>query len=67
MAGSLTGRYPAARTPKGEKEMKMKDLFKKLRQRAASKPHARAFTADWTPRDWADLPTHHPRRENDAL
>jgi hypothetical protein len=47
--------------------MKMKDLFKKLRDRAASKPQPRTFATDWTPRDWADLPTHHPRRENDAL
>ena len=47
--------------------MKMRDLFKKFRDRAASKPQTRTWPADWTPRDWADLPTHHPRRENDAL
>lgn len=45
----------------------MKDLFKKLRDRAARKPRARSFATDWSPRDWADLPTHHPRREDDAL
>jgi hypothetical protein len=47
--------------------MKMKDLFKKLRDRAAGKPRARTWSSDWTTRDWADLPTHHPRREDEAL
>lgn len=46
--------------------MKMKDLFSKLRTRPASKPKARDWSSSWTPRDWADLPTHHPRREDDA-
>jgi len=47
--------------------MKMRDLFKKLRERSPSKPRARDWTATMSPRDWADLPVHHPRREDDAL
>lgn len=47
--------------------MKMKDLLNKLRARAAGKPQPRDWSAGWTPRDWADLPTHHPRRDGDAL
>jgi hypothetical protein len=47
--------------------MKMKDLFSKLRNRQPNKPKARDWTNSWTSRDWADLPTHHPRREDDAL
>lgn len=47
--------------------MKMRDLLSKLRDRNANKPKPRDWTNNWTPRDWADLPTHHPRREDDAL
>lgn len=47
--------------------MKMKDLFSKLRRRSPNKPKTRDWSNSWTPRDWADLPTHHPRREDDAL
>lgn len=46
--------------------MKMRDLLSKLRNRSP-KPQARDWSNSWTPRDWADLPTHHPRREDDAL
>jgi hypothetical protein len=46
--------------------MKMKNLFSKLRSRP-SKPRTRDWSSNWTERDWADLPTHHPRREDDAL
>lgn len=46
--------------------MKMKDLFSKLPSRSP-RPQARDWSTSWTPRDWADLPTHHPRREDDAL
>jgi hypothetical protein len=46
--------------------MKMKNLFKKLRDRSQSKPRTRDWTAELSPRDWADLPVHHPR-EDDAL
>ena len=47
--------------------MKMKDLFSKLRSRSPKPKAARDWTTNWTPQDWADLPTHHPRREDDAL
>lgn len=46
--------------------MKMRDLIKKLRERSANKPRSRDWAMDWSPRDWADLPIHHPRREDDA-
>ena len=46
--------------------MKMKNLFSRLRSRP-SKRRARDWSSNWTERDWADLPTHHPRREDDAL
>jgi hypothetical protein len=48
--------------------MKMPDLFRKLRERNAGKPRpGRDWSAGWAPRDWADLPTYHPRREDDAV
>ena len=47
--------------------MKMRELFKKLRDRSQSKPRARDWTSEFSPRDWADLPVYHPRREDDAL
>ncbi|MDB5539840.1 MAG: hypothetical protein JWQ89_1567 [Devosia sp.] len=47
--------------------MKMRDLISKLRDRKANQPMRRDWTNNWTPRDWADLPTHHPRREDEAL
>ena len=48
--------------------MKMPELFKKLRQRNNGKPRpASDWSNSWTPRDWADLPTYHPRREDDVL
>ena len=46
--------------------MKMRELIKKLRDRSANKPRSRDWSMDWSPRDWADLPIHHPRREDDA-
>lgn len=48
--------------------MTMKTLFSRLRHRNAGKPAPRRdWSSTWTARDWADLPTHHPRRETDAL
>jgi hypothetical protein len=52
--------------------MKMRDLLNVLKHRAPSKPRAagaasRDWTNTWTSRDWADLPTYHPRKESDAL
>lgn len=47
--------------------MNMRELFGRLKRRTPNKPAPRDWTSTWTPRDWADLPTHHPRHENDAL
>jgi len=46
--------------------MKMRDLLSKLRHRSPSKPKTSDWSTNWTPRDWADLPVHHPRRDDDA-
>ena len=47
--------------------MTMKDILTRIRQRRDGKPARRDWTNTMTPRDWADLPVHHPRREDDAL
>lgn len=48
--------------------MKMRELFGRLKRRTPSKPQQqRDWTNTLSPRDWADLPTHHPRSEADAL
>jgi hypothetical protein len=52
--------------------MNMRELFGRLTRRTPSKSNPRTSVSfDWTnslsPRDWADLPTHHPRNESDAL
>jgi hypothetical protein len=55
---------------RGRRKMNMRDLLSRLTRRPPGKPRttpARDWTANWTPRDWADLPTHHPRDESDAL
>ena len=47
----------------------MRDLLTRLTRRPAAKPRAtppRDWSSTWTPRDWADLPTYHPRNESDA-
>lgn len=44
--------------------MTMKDLLARLRTRREPKVEARDWTNSWTPRDWADLPTPHPRRDD---
>ncbi|MBN9308217.1 MAG: hypothetical protein J0I99_17885 [Devosia sp.] len=46
--------------------MKMRELFKRRREPSAGKPRTRDWSVDFTPRDWADLPIHHPRRDDDA-
>jgi hypothetical protein len=46
--------------------MKMRDFLDRLKSRQP-KPSTRDWSSNWTPRDWADLPTHHPRRETDVL
>jgi hypothetical protein len=48
----------------------LRDLLDRLTRRPPSKPRAtpaRDWTSSWTPRDWADLPTRHPRDESDLL
>lgn len=52
--------------------MNMRDLLSRLVRRPTSKPRTittppRDWTTSMTPRDWADLPTHHPRSETDAF
>ncbi|MGV3490234.1 MAG: hypothetical protein ACO1OG_02845 [Devosia sp.] len=46
--------------------MAFKDIFAPIRKRAQRKP-VRVWTETMSSRDWADLPTHHPRREEDAV
>lgn len=50
--------------------MNMRNLLSRLTRRPPSKTRAapmRDWTSSWTPRDWADLPTHHPRDESEAF
>jgi hypothetical protein len=47
--------------------MNMRELFGRLKRRPQTKPQQRDWTNTLSPRDWADLPTHHPRSEADAL
>jgi hypothetical protein len=47
--------------------MFIRDLFKKRRPALRKPPLPTDWTSGWTTRDWADLPVHHPRREDDAL
>jgi len=49
-----------------EKDMTMREFFSRLKRRTPSKPAPRDWSSSFTPHDWADLPTHHPRRETDA-
>lgn len=44
-------------------KMRMKTLFRKLRQRSTTQPMATDWTTGWSLRDLADLPAHHPRRD----
>lgn len=45
--------------------MKILELFGRSKRStpARSGEPARDWSAGWTQRDWADLPTHHPRRD----
>lgn len=45
----------------------MRNFLTKLKGRRAARPAHRDWTSNLTPRDWADLPTFHPRREDEAL
>lgn len=48
--------------------MNMREFFGRLKRRSPSKPRTsdtgRDWSTEWTPRDWADLPTHHPRSDD---
>jgi hypothetical protein len=50
--------------------MNMREFLNRLAPRPQARPRV-TRTTDWTtsftPRDWADLPVYHPRRESDAL
>ena len=43
--------------------MALKDIF--TRRRPAPRKPARDWSNSFTPRDWADLPVYHPRRNED--
>lgn len=43
--------------------MSMRTLIEKLRSRAPSRPVITDWTTGWSLRDLADLPPHHPRRD----
>ena len=46
--------------------MNMRELFGRLKRRTPTRPQARDWTSTLSPRDWADLPVHHPRHEADV-
>jgi hypothetical protein len=46
--------------------MRIRDLFKTRKTRRPQLLRT-DWTTGWTTRDWADLPVHHPRREDDAI
>lgn len=41
----------------------MKLILPFLRHRPRRKPTHMPLATDWATRDWADLPHHHPRRD----
>ena len=46
--------------------MNIKTLFRRARTRPGASPQ-RDWSSQFSPRDWADLPVHHPRREDSAI
>lgn len=45
--------------------MKLIMIFaRKAPKRKPTHPAHRELITTWTTRDWADLPTHHPRRQD---
>ena len=46
--------------------MNIQMLFRRKRARPMS-TQSRDWASSLTPRDWADLPTHHPHREDSAV
>ncbi len=47
--------------------MRIRDLFKKRRPTPRPMPLKTDWTTGWTTRDWADLPVHHPRNEDNSI
>lgn len=45
--------------------MKLSMFFARPRRarKPVQRPVDRDWTATWSPRDWADMPTHHPRQD----
>jgi hypothetical protein len=46
--------------------MRLRNILIKRKQRLADRRLLSDWTTGWSARDWADLPPHHPRREEDA-
>lgn len=46
--------------------MILRTLFRRVRTRPQARPQ-RDWSNGFTSRDWADLPVHHPRREDAAI
>ena len=46
--------------------MNLKTLFRRKRGQSTALP-SRDWSSQFTPREWADLPVHHPRREDNAV
>ncbi len=46
--------------------MTMKTIIERLRQRRTTRSTKPDWTRNLSSRDWADLPVHHPRHEEDA-
>lgn len=46
--------------------MRLRNIFKHKARRSAQ-PLLSDWTTGWSTRDWADLPVHHPRKEQDAI
>lgn len=43
--------------------MRIREILTRRSRRTVLLPLITDWTTGWTTRDWADLPTHHPRRE----
>jgi hypothetical protein len=46
--------------------MKLTHFLSRLARRAPAPQPSREWLSNLSPREWADLPTHHPRRDSDA-
>jgi hypothetical protein len=47
--------------------MRLRNILTRRKPRPSTRPMLTDWTTSWTTRDWADLPPHHPRREEDAI